>query len=247
MLSPPDKSLEAREGAGDAAEVESLYLTACMHLGRAHELDGSSAAALNNWGASLSKFARRKGRDEALPLLQESILKHRSCAALEPSNAEYTCNLADTVVELAALLAGPDSDVLYEEAYGIWNQVLQQLQGAANLTDRCDATVNYGNALAAHAARLSDEGNRCFVFVCVSVCGCVGVCVYACVNVRACVRACGVGLGFDVGVGVDYGCRVAAMQGFLAAEQQLAVVVSLRPNAIDARINLADVIRQAAE
>ncbi len=43
------------------------------------------------------------------------------------------------------------------------------------------------------------------------------------------------------------GCRVAAMQGFLAAEQQLAVVVSLRPNAIEARLNLADVIRQAAE
>jgi hypothetical protein len=41
--------------------------------------------------------------------------------------------------------------------------------------------------------------------------------------------------------------RMAAMQGFLAAEQQLAVVVSLRPNAIDARLNLADVIRQAAE
>ena len=37
------------------------------------------------------------------------------------------------------------------------------------------------------------------------------------------------------------------MQGFLAAEQQLAVVVSLRPNAIESRINLADVIRQAAE
>jgi hypothetical protein len=37
------------------------------------------------------------------------------------------------------------------------------------------------------------------------------------------------------------------MQGFLAAEQQLAVAVSLRPNAIDARLNLADVIRQAAE
>ena len=43
------------------------------------------------------------------------------------------------------------------------------------------------------------------------------------------------------------GCRVAAMQGFLAAEQQLAVVVCLRPNAIESRLNLADVIRQAAE
>ena len=161
---PPDKSLEARDGGGsggsDAAEVEFLYLTACMHLGRAHELDACSAAALNNWGACLSKFARRKGRDDAAPLLQESIIKHRGSAALEPSNAEYACNLADTVVELAALLAGADSDSLYGEAYGIWNIVLQQLQGAANLTDRCDATVNYGNALAAHAARLSDEGNR---------------------------------------------------------------------------------------
>jgi hypothetical protein len=163
LLTPSatDKSLSACEGG---AEVESLYLTACMHLGRANELDACSAAALNNWGASLSKFARRKGRDEALPLLQESIIKHRSCAAIEPSNAEYTCNLADTVAEMAALLSGPASDALYQEAYGMWEQVLQQLQGTANLTDRCDATVNYGNALAAHAARLSDEGNRCVFF-----------------------------------------------------------------------------------
>ena len=131
-----------------------------MHLGRAHELDASSAAALNNWGASLSKFARRKGREEALPLLQESIAKHRSGAAIEPSNAEYACNLADTVAEMAALLAGGESDALYQEAYGIWDAVLPQLQGSAHLTDRCDATVNYGNALAAHAGRLSDEGNR---------------------------------------------------------------------------------------
>lgn len=174
VLTPPpaDKSLAAREGgagagagaagsgADHAAEVESLYLTACMHLGRAHELDASSAAALNNWGASLSKFARRKGREEALPLLQESIAKHRSGAALEPSNAEYACNLADTVAEMAALLAGGESDALYQEAYGIWDAVLPQLQGSAHLTDRCDATVNYGNALAAHAGRLSDEGNR---------------------------------------------------------------------------------------
>jgi hypothetical protein len=171
VLAPPtpaaaDKSLAARQvgasgSAEDAAEVESLYLTACMHLGRSHDLDASSAAALNNWGASLSKFARRKTRDEALPLLQESILKHRNCLAIESTNAEYACNLADTVAEMAALLAGPDSDNLYQEAYGIWNQVLQQLQGTAHLTDRCDATVNYGNALALHAARLSDEGNRC--------------------------------------------------------------------------------------
>ncbi len=164
--SAADKSLAAREGTAASsssenfAEVESLYLTACMHLGRAHELDGSSAAALNNWGASLSKFARRKGRDEALPLLQESILKHRSGAALEPSNTEFACNLADTVAEMAAFLAGSESDALYQEAYAIWERVLQQLQGTAHLTDRCDATVNYGNALAAHAARLSDEGNR---------------------------------------------------------------------------------------
>jgi hypothetical protein len=161
-----DKSLAAREGGGggsaeDAAEVESLYLTACMHLGRAHDVDASSAAALNNWGASLSKFARRKGREEALPLLQESILKHRSCLAIESANAEYACNLADTIAEMAALLSGADSDTLYREAYGIWDQVLLQLQGTAHISDRCDATVNYGNALAAHAARLSDEGNRC--------------------------------------------------------------------------------------
>ena len=160
LLTPTviDKSLSACEGG---AEVESLYLTACMHLGRANELDACNAAALNNWGASLSKFARRKGRDEALPLLQESIIKHRNCLAIEPSNAEYTCNLADTVAEMAAPLSGPASDTLYQEAYGMWEQVLQQLQGTANLTDRCDATVNYGNALAVHAARLSDEGNRC--------------------------------------------------------------------------------------
>lgn len=201
-----DKSLAAREctpassSSESAAEVESLYLTACMHLGRAHELDACSAAALNNWGASLSKFARRKGREDALQLLQESILKHRSAAALEPLNMEYACNVADTVAELAAFVAGSDSDALYREAYSMWELVLQQLQGAAHITDRCDATVNYGNALAQHAQRLSDEGNR-----------------------------------------------VAAMQGFLAAEQQLAVVVSLRPNAIEARLNLADVIRQAAE
>ncbi len=163
LLTPSatDKLLSACEGG---AEVESLYLTACMHLGRANELDACSAAALNNWGASLSKFSRCKGRDEALPLLQESIIKHRSCAAIEPSNAEYTCNLADTVAEMAAPLSGPASDTLYQEAYGMWEQVLQQLQGTANLTDRCDATVNYGNALAAHAARLSDEGNRCVFY-----------------------------------------------------------------------------------
>jgi hypothetical protein len=65
---------------------------------------------------------------------------------------------------MAALLSGPASDTLYQEAYGMWEQVLQQLQGTANLTDRCDATVNYGNALAAHAARLSDEGNRCVFY-----------------------------------------------------------------------------------
>jgi len=218
LLTPTviDKSLSACEGG---AEVESLYLTACMHLGRANELDACNAAALNNWGASLSKFARRKGRDEALPLLQESIIKHRNCLAIEPSNAEYTCNLADTVAEMAALLSGPASDTLYQEAYGMWEQVLQQLQGTANLTDRCDATVNYGNALAAHAARLSDEGNRCVRLV----------------------------MQLAMPHLIDSGSRVAAMQGFLAAEQQLAVVVSLRPNAIEARLNLADVIRQAAE
>jgi hypothetical protein len=161
-----DKSLAAREctpassSSESAAEVESLYLTACMHLGRAHELDACSAAALNNWGASLSKFARRKGREDALQLLQESILKHRSAAALEPLNMEYACNVADTVAELAAFVAGSDSDALYREAYSMWELVLQQLQGAAHITDRCDATVNYGNALAQHAQRLSDEGNR---------------------------------------------------------------------------------------
>jgi hypothetical protein len=214
-----DKALAAREGAaGDAAEAEALYLTACMHLGRAHELDASSAAALNNWGASLSKFARRKGREEALPLLQESIVKHRSCAAIESENVEYACNLADTVAEMAALMCGPESDTLYSEAYGIWEQLLQRLQGPAHLTDRCDAAVNYGNALAAHATRLSDEGNRFDGFG-QETCWCC----------------------------TSRGCRVAAMQGFLAAEQQLAAVVSLRPNAIEARLNLADVIRQAAE
>jgi uncharacterized protein YukE len=134
-----------------------------MHLARAHELDSSSAAALNNWGTSLSKFARCKSRQDAAPLLQESIAKHRACVALEPSNADYACNLAVTITEMAALLAGGDSDALYQEAYGIWNQVLQQLQGTAHVTERCDTTINFGNALAAHATRLSDEGDRCLL------------------------------------------------------------------------------------
>jgi hypothetical protein len=181
------KSLSACEGG---AEVESLYLTACMHLGRANELDACSSAALNNWGASLSRIARRTGRDEALPLLHEIIFKHRNCLAIEPQNAEYTCNLTDTVAEMAALLSGPASDNLYQEAYGMWEQVLQQLQGTVNLTDRGDATVNYGNALVAHAARLSDGATGAYDLRC----------------------------DFLLPHLIDSGSVVAAMQGFLAAE-----------------------------
>jgi hypothetical protein len=105
-------------------------------------------------------------RLEALPLLHEIIFKHRNSLAIEPQNAEYTCNLADTVAEMAALLSGPATDNLYQEAYGMWEQVLQQLQGTVNLTDRGDATVNYGNALVAHAARLSDGATGAYDLRC---------------------------------------------------------------------------------
>jgi tetratricopeptide (TPR) repeat protein len=107
------------------SEVDKCYAVANQSFVKAASLAPLRYEVLNSWGAAYREQADGRTPEEARPLLECAVEKHRKALEINPDDPWTLNNLGNALASLADTLAGDETVKLFEQAIDQYRHALQ--------------------------------------------------------------------------------------------------------------------------